>query len=50
MLQEHGFQVAAFDDLDAAVAGGEVPAGLAYSGGAQGALDGALVLHGAGRV
>ncbi len=33
VFQEHGLQVAAFDDLDAAVAGGEVPAGFAHPGG-----------------
>ena len=29
VFQEHGFELASFNDLDAAVAGGEVSAGLA---------------------
>jgi hypothetical protein len=51
VFPQQGFEVAAFDDLDAAaVAGGEVAAGLAHPGcGDQDALGGVLVFHHAGQ-
>jgi hypothetical protein len=51
MFLEQVFEMAAFDDLDsAAVAGGEVSAGLAHPGcGNQHAFGGVLVVHDPGQ-